>query len=155
PAGGFSFGGSPQGLYLVSVDPTTLPTGLDVPTADPDGLAKPNFALFSLDKATPSRTDLNFGYQGRATVAGTVYLDLDGDGSHGPGEPGLPGATVTLTWHAPDGVPGGDDVSFTLTSDGNGGFSFANLPPGNYHVALTGLPAGLTGHTTADFTLTA
>ncbi|MBK6935630.1 MAG: carboxypeptidase regulatory-like domain-containing protein [Chitinophagaceae bacterium] len=78
---------------------------------------------------------LDFGLKGTGIIGDFVWNDLDGDGFQDAGEPGIGGATVTLTY--PDGA------TVTTTTDANGAYSFANLAPGTYSVSFT-TPAGFT-----------
>ena len=68
----------------------------------------------------------NFGELG-AAVAGTVYVDLNRDGTQQAGEAGIAGVTLTLTGTDING----NAVSLTATTDANGHYSFANLPAAN------------------------
>lgn len=69
-------------------------------------------------------------------VAGTLWLDLDGDGVVDPGEPAFAGVTVILT----------DDhlqIVATRTTDANGRYDFGGLAAGTYVVAVKdGIPGG-------------
>jgi hypothetical protein len=76
---------------------------------------------------------------GTGSVSGTVYNDLNGNGVQNPGEPGLPGVTITLRNNA-------NAVVATTTTDANGNYSFTNLPVGAYSVTETD-PAGLVSTT--------
>lgn len=69
------------------------------------------------------------------TVSGRVYLDSDGDGTQGAGEPGLAGIDVVIT----DSQAG----IWTVTTDGNGDYGRA-LPAGSTSLDIddTTLPAG-------------
>jgi hypothetical protein len=82
-------------------------TGGGEPTTDGDG----NNGNLTLD----------FGLRGTGSIGDFVWNDLNGNGIQDTGEPGISGATVTLTY------PGGATV--TTTTDGNGGYLFSNLPP--------------------------
>ncbi|MFN8498618.1 MAG: SdrD B-like domain-containing protein [Anaerolineae bacterium] len=78
--------------------------------------------------ATSGTAVANFGdqkapTQGNGNVTGTVFNDLNGNGTQDPGEPGIPGVTVTLK--DPSGNPVG-----TTTTDASGNYSFPNVPPG-------------------------
>ncbi len=92
----------------------------------------------------PASTDIDtvdFGLRGNASIGDTVWRDDDADGVQDAGEPGIPGVTVTLTGTDTFGNP----VSVTTTTDANGNYLFANLPPSNatgYTVAITP-PAGV------------
>ncbi|RXK17221.1 SdrD B-like domain-containing protein, partial [Macrococcus sp. DPC7161] len=66
------------------------------------------------------------------TIGDKVWED-DGDGVQEPGEPGIPGVTVTLT--KPDGT------TVTATTDSNGNYEFEDLPKGSYEVTFT-TPSG-------------
>ena len=59
-------------------------------------------------------------------IAGTVWLDADGDGRHDTGEFGLVGIRIELVRN---GVLMGMD-----TTGGDGTYRFAGLPPGTYLV---------------------
>jgi hypothetical protein len=68
---------------------------------------------------------------GHTTVSGSVFFDIDHDGSLGPDEVGLSGWTVQLT----------GSVSLSTTTDGNGAYSFSGLNAGTYMVCVIP-PAG-------------
>lgn len=81
-------------------------------------------------------TNNNFG-EILSSLAGTVYLDRNGDGSLQSGEPGIGGVTVQLT---------GTDLSgsvyeMTITTNPDGTYLFSDVPAGNYGVIET-QPAG-------------
>jgi uncharacterized repeat protein (TIGR01451 family) len=63
-----------------------------------------------------------------ATIEGTKFHDLDGDGVRGISEPGLAGWTIQLDAGA-DG-----SVDYTTTTDGSGSYRFTDLPLGTYRV---------------------
>ena len=92
----------------------------------------------------------------RGTVGDFVWFDVNGDGIQDPGEPGIAGATVTLTWLGEDGVAGGTgknaDVTYTATTDANGKWFLTNLPAGKYTTAVSGIPNGLTAQTAGPAT---
>ncbi len=100
------------------------------------------------EAATVTQGQLNgsvdFGFvRGTASVSGTVFDDLDGDGQQDPGEPGLAGVTVTLD----DGDPG--TPALTASTDALGNYRFTNLLPGAYTITETD-PAGYTSTGDAD-----
>ncbi|MDQ1301634.1 MAG: Ig-like protein, partial [Chloroflexota bacterium] len=66
-----------------------------------------------------------FGNRGALTVSGSKFSDLDADGVHDAGEPGLPGWTLQLS-----GGPHG--LVVTTTTDGGGAYQFENIEPGVY-----------------------
>jgi SdrD B-like domain/Secretion system C-terminal sorting domain len=61
------------------------------------------------------------------------------NGIQDPGEPGVPGVTMTLYNLGPDGIRGNADDGPTLTTktDANGYYVFPNLDPSKYIVAAT------------------
>ena len=65
------------------------------------------------------------------SISGTVFHDLDVDGSEDPGEPGLVGWTVYLDTNNNSSLDPGE----TSTTTGAGGtYTFSNLGPGTYQV---------------------
>ena len=144
-AGNYGFGNLPGGSFRIDVTAATVP-GNTAPTFDLDGIVTANAAVATL-AVGQTRTDVNFGYQGTATVGGTVWIDDDRDGTQAATEPGIPGATVTLVWAGPDGDPttAADNVTFTATTAADGTYTFAGLPVSgaadSYSVTVTALPA--------------
>jgi uncharacterized repeat protein (TIGR01451 family) len=123
----------PAGTYTVTVTP---PAGLD-PTYDLDGIATGNTTTVELG-AGEDRTDVDFGYTGSGSIGDVVWFDTDADGTQDPGEPGIPGVTVTLTYTGPDG----STITLITTTGPDGSYLFDNLPAGSYTVTVTP-PAGL------------
>lgn len=143
-SGNWTVSGLGPGPYRVTVDTTTLPTGLDDPTYDLDGIGSPDVADVTVGSGE-TRNDVDFGYQGTATVGDTVFVDYDGNGLIGSNE-GIPDVDVDVTWAGFDGVLGnGDDITRTVTTDATGTWTLTGLPPGLYQVAvdLTTVPPGL------------
>jgi hypothetical protein len=68
---------------------------------------------------------------GTASIAGTVWNDLDGDGSRGASEPGLGGVTVYLDLNDNNALDGGEP---SQVSAADGSYAFQNLDAGNYVV---------------------
>jgi hypothetical protein len=68
---------------------------------------------------------------GTASIAGTVWNDLDGDGSRGGSESGLSGVTVYLDLNDNNALDAGEPTNVTAA---DGSYSFANLDAGNYVV---------------------
>ena len=131
----YSVGALPGGNYRVTVDTTTIPVGRRVNTYDLDG-GNDSTAVLVLGEAA-SRTDVDFGYTGTSALGDFVWYDVDNDGVQDPGEPGIAGVDVDVTWLGPDGaVGGGDDVTIRVTTDANGLYGLGNLPAGNYVVAV-------------------
>jgi len=149
--GNYTFANLNAGSYKVRV---TAPAGT-APTYDLDGVGTANIASFTLT-AGQTRTDVDFGYRGTASVGDRVWNDTDGDGVQDAGEAGINGVTVEL-------LDGANNVLATTTTAGDGNYTFANLNAGNYKVRVTP-PSGvaqtydLDGVATANiatFTLTA
>ena len=135
-SGIYGFGNLDAGIYNVTVDTSTLPTGV-TETYDLDG-SDDSTAAVTLT-AGQNRTDIDFGYTGTASIGDTVWFDTDDDGSQDAGEPGIAGVTVELR-----------DFFGTLiaadVTDSSGTYDFPRLRPGTYTVTVvTGsLPAGQT-----------
>jgi protocatechuate 3,4-dioxygenase beta subunit len=78
-----------------------------------------------------SSTGHQFGNYQSASISGTKFHDLDGDGVKDAGEPGLPNWVIYLDLDN-DGVK--DVGEPETTTDANGNWSFTGLAPGTYHV---------------------
>lgn len=143
-SGQWTVSGLGPGPFRVTVDTTTLPGGITVPTADLDGPGSANTADVPLSSGQ-SRTDVDFGYTGTASVGDTIYLDLDGDGLPESGE-GIPNVTVHVTWAGFDDTLGnGDDIGYTSTTNGAGQWAVSDLPTGVFRVSVdqATLPPGV------------
>ena len=153
--GNYLVGNLPDGSYSVTVT-DGLPSGLDVNTFDgDDGAIAPDGTSVVTDlgvgtAGTVVDLDQDFGYAGAGTIGDTIWLDLDGDGTVDPGEPGIPAATVTLLGAGPDGLlDTPDDVDYgTQTTGTDGSYLFEYLPAGPFRVTVADLPAGVSN--TAD-----
>jgi uncharacterized repeat protein (TIGR01451 family) len=126
--GNYIFDDLAAGAYVVVVNDGNPPAGY-TQTGDPDG---------TLDNQTTQPVILapgdvfvnaDFGYEPSqsSTIGDLIYLDLDGDGQHDAGEPGIPGVTVALLDN------NGDVIASTIT-DGDGNYVFPGLPVGDYTV---------------------
>ena len=109
--------------------------------------------------AGEAATGYLFGELANATISGTVYLDRDDSGAQGPGDPGLPGVTVTIQGAGADGVFGtaDDPAPVVLVTDASGHYSYGGAVTGqNYRIVQT-QPAGLADgqeNTSGTITLT-
>lgn len=122
--GTYRFDDLPAGPFRV--DLANLPAGLSV-TADPDGGTR-DTATLTLGVGVED-LDQDFGYRGDASIGDTVWLDLDGDGTQDPGEPGMPGITVTVTSPGADGITGtADDLVVVTETDTDGRYLVGGLP---------------------------
>jgi hypothetical protein len=133
--GNYSFTNLNAGTYTVRVVSSTLPAGA-AQTYDLDGTGTAHAATITLPNGA-SRTDVDFGYKGNASLGDRVWYDTDGDGVQDAGEPGLGGTTVEL-------LNSGGTVIATRTTDANGLYTFTNLPAGSYTVRVVAstLPVG-------------
>ena len=120
--------GLPAGTYDVALDPASVPPGL-IPSVDVDG-GDPAVSTVVLGLGE-IRDDVDFGVIGDASLGGTVWNDVDGDGVRDPGETGVPNVTVVVTWNGPDGP-----VEISVVTDVVGSWNLPTLPPGDYDVVL-------------------
>jgi uncharacterized repeat protein (TIGR01451 family) len=136
PTGAYTFSNLPDGDFTITVDPATLPAGLDAETFAPTMVTlAPGNAVAGAD----------FGYTGTASISGVLWFDADGDGAQDPGEIPLTGIPLTAVWNGVDGISGtADDVVYSVTTDTTGAYSFTQLPAGGYTLAVStaALPPG-------------
>ncbi|MBC7233671.1 MAG: DUF11 domain-containing protein [Chloroflexi bacterium] len=84
-----------------------------------------------------SNLTLDFGFYPPGVIGDTVWLDYDGDGVQGPGEPGLAGVVITLTNQY--------GQVYTTTTDATGTYTFSNLLLDTYYtttIDMGSLPPG-------------
>ncbi len=113
-SGLFVFEGLAGGVYTVT---EVAPAGWWITAPNPSGTYSITLPL------NGTSSGLNFGnFQGVA-ISGTVYNDLNGDGTPESGDPGLAGWTVNL-------FSGGLLIGSMLT-DSSGNYSFSDVGPGN------------------------
>lgn len=136
--GDYEFVGVGSGRYDVNIIAATLPSDIDNPTIDRDGIATANTAAVTLTD-TPAGIvvdDADFGYRGNGSIGDTVFYDYNDDAAQNNGEPGIENVAVTLVWSGQDGVFGNaDDLTLTQTTDATGGYDFGNLPSGTFRVS--------------------
>jgi hypothetical protein len=138
--GEYLIGSLPPGQYMTTVDTGTLPSGM-AQTFDEDGTLDDETSFTLGDGEAHLSSD--FGYAGAGQIGDSVWLDLNADGVIDGGEPGIPGQTIELLWSGPDATLGSaDDQLYAAATDTVGVYVFANLPPGNYDVVVTGSITG-------------
>ena len=92
----------------------------------------PNFYQFETQSGL-DETGLNFGNFELTAVSGNIYNDQDGNGSQGPGEPGLANWTVSL-----EDTHG--NVLVSTTTDSSGNYTLYTVTGGTFLVAETVKP---------------
>ena len=126
----------------------TAPNQGSDPTLDSNANPATGFSGPALVTAGSFNATVDAGLYRPLNIGSLVWYDVNGNGIQDSGEPGISGATVTLTYAGPDGVFGtGDDTTATTTTGADGSYLFANQAPGNYRVTVSNLPAGLTAPT--------
>ena len=146
PGGTYTFPDLPAGTYTVTeLQPTGYFDGADrlgTVNGTPTGTAGND--VFTNVTLPAGRDGINyiFGEQpptapvlGTTFVAGTVFVDPNGNGVLNAGEVGIPGVTVELR------NAGGVVVQTTTTGPG-GGYLFTDVPPGTYTVVEPTDPTG-------------
>jgi hypothetical protein len=154
--GNYLFSNLTAGTYVVGVNPTTVPAGMEFTTQDnttgPDGDGANTWtgggdsdvnpttgktATVTLSTGQVNLTvDAGVRRVPTATVGNRVWDDLDGDGIQDAGEPGIPGVIATLYNSA--NQPIGSAVT-----GANGEWLITNVPFGNnYYVVFTNKPSG-------------
>lgn len=133
--GYYLFANLPAGHYTITVDASTLPAGV-VQTYDLDGLDTPNTATIDLQSGEVN-LDVDFGYKGNGSLAGTIFRDCNANHAYETGEAGMGGLTVVLTDTA-------GNVVDTTTTDSSGAYFFDSLPAGQFSVTVNPAPAGYT-----------
>lgn len=145
PNGSYIFTNVTPGTYTISF--TNIPLGISFTTQEVNPLSNTG-SNANENGLTPSFTVLP-GTHNPTIDAGLrnpllsglgnyVWHDVNENGLQDPTEPGIAGVLVTL--YASDGVT----VLATASTDGNGAYTFTNLPEGTYIVGFTDLPDGTT-----------
>lgn len=149
--GAYSFPNLAAGTYRVRFGTTDgtityARTATDIgadDTIDSDANATTGFTGDYTLANGASNITVDAGLYRPITLGDLVWLDLNANGTLDTGEAGLQNVGITATWFGPDGASGGgDDQTFNTTTNANGIWTITNLPPGNYSVAVTTLPAG-------------
>ena len=146
-AGGYSFDNLRPGNYvLTESQPGTHLDGKDALGTQGGTLGNDTITAITLAEGTTG-TGNTFGEVLASSLSGSVFLDLNNNGTREGFESGVPNVTITIT--------GTDDlgaaVSLTTTTANDGSYSFAGLRPsaaGGYVLTET-QPAGYTDGTDA------
>jgi uncharacterized repeat protein (TIGR01451 family) len=101
----------------------------------PVTLARDTEPINDGDTNANSNLTVDFGFVPPPSVGDFVWEDVNHNGVQDPGEPGLPGVTVTICNAA-------GTVIRTVTTGTDGKYLFNNLAPGDYLIGFSGLPAG-------------
>jgi uncharacterized repeat protein (TIGR01451 family) len=142
PDGTYSFTNLRPGTYVVTeTQPGGYLDGTDTAGTAGGSTAVDDTVSAIVLPAGTAATGYTFAELVPASVAGRVFDDLDDDGAADPGEPGLPGVTVTLTGTDDRGTP----VNVVAVTVADGTYSFTNLRPGTYTVSETQPPTKLDG----------
>jgi protocatechuate 3,4-dioxygenase beta subunit len=133
--GYYEFTGLRPGTYsLQESQPAQYLDGRD--RMDPvGGFSASNFVIASNDNYAQivmqqggDGSYFNFAELDPASIAGFVYVDLNGNGAKNSGEAGIGGVVITLT-----GINDlGQSVNLTSTTASDGSYGFGGLRPGNY-----------------------
>ena len=127
----YGFDKLPAGKYTVTVEDSTLPTGLSQ-TFDLDGTLD-NTTMVNL-AAGQNDPRLDFGYTGKGMIGDLIWRDNNANGTKEDGEDGISGVKVTLMGDV-DGN-GTFDFSIETVTSSAGTYSFPNLPQGSYKVTV-------------------
>lgn len=130
--GTFTFTGVPFGTYTVT---ETVPAGFrqTLPAA-------PGTRPATLNVTTRTVAGLVFGNQALVTpasISGSKFIDVNGNGVLDAGEPGGAGVTIRLSG------PGGTGTGVQTTTAADGSFTFSGVAPGTYLVSEV-VPVGFT-----------
>jgi hypothetical protein len=157
-SGYYSFTGLPDGRYITSIPVLTgyNPGGKRETSYNPDNdvdndnnainrvgdeLYTNAITLTANQEPTTDGDDQNgnltfdLALCGNGYIGDFVWNDLNANGLQDAGEPGIPGATVELTY--------ADGTKKTAITDQDGLYNFANLGPGTYTIKFT-TPTGYT-----------
>ncbi len=128
--------------YTVTVVTSTLPPDV-TQTFDDDGLGSPDQSVTTIDTTTPIDLEQDFGYQGLNSLSGTIWEDLDADGTLAAESVFFEDVTVLL-------LDSDGNVVASTSTDANGDYSFVGLPDGEYTVVVEDANGVLNGYWHSD-----
>lgn len=126
-AGAYEFTNLPGGQYQIQIDTTALifdGTKI-IPVADLAGNTLPRDINLTTDQV-----DVDFGFKNSGIVSGTLYQDIDGDGTKSMVDTEFGGVLVTLTNAA-------NTTTMTTTTLADGTYSFGNVPMDNWKISAS------------------
>ena len=139
--GSYTFPGLLSGTYAVALTPpVNYLDGLRTIGTPGGTTGAEQFTNIMLGGGV-SGTNNNFGELVPSSIAGVVYHDANDDGIKGSGE--LPASGVALSLTGTDDL--NHPVTATTTTAVDGSYSFGNLRPGTYAVAVTRPPGEFGG----------
>ena len=116
--GSYSFSDVLEGSYMVESEV-------------PAGFVRTTLSPVPVSVAPGGSANANFGFQGRGTVSGVAFNDLNGDGVKQTGENGIGGVVISLVGSG----------TITTTTSGGGSYSFDDVSEGSYDVEAA-VPTG-------------
>jgi hypothetical protein len=147
-SGKYLFSSLSTGNYKVSFSTPAgfTPSPINEGTSDAKDSDPANGSVTVLVSAASSNLTIDAGFYTRAVIISTLSLgnqvwnDFDGDGKRDVGEPGIPGAPISL-YRDTDGddMPDGAAIKTTL-SDAKGLYKFTDLAEGRYIASMPVLP---------------
>jgi uncharacterized repeat protein (TIGR01451 family) len=133
PDGSWSVPNLPGGTYSLSTpQPVGYGDGPDIP-GSAGGTPVPPSTISGIGLEPGEQASGYTFTKTLASLAGAVYVDLDGDGVRAAGEPGIPGVTVTLTGTDVTGAA----VRRDATTAPEGGYLVDGLLAGTYEITET------------------
>ena len=131
--GYYVFDGISVGAYVVKIDSTSLPSGINmIPSGDPDGDGTNTTEPFVLAPGDVY-VNLDFGYppsSDPADVGNLVFIDANANGMFDSGEAGIAGVTVAL-------IDNTGAILATAYTDAAGNYTFPDINDGMYTVWIT------------------
>ncbi|HEX3152702.1 MAG TPA: SdrD B-like domain-containing protein [Gemmataceae bacterium] len=134
--GNFTFNNLAAGTYTLTETQPTSPANQNGKSiaGNGGGTATSNTVTGITLTVGKAATGYNFGEIPLVQTGGFVYEDKNGNGKKDSGEPGIPGALVTLTG---TDVLGAAISAKTATTDASGAYVFNAILPGTYAITET------------------